>query len=146
MCVPRGLVVKLSPSALKGPSSNLGSTFFSLLLFFSFLLFFFSFSFHFRYNSFVMFLYIAHNFWLTNFLLGFTCRSPQVLREVLRFAYFYLYKFLDCWLKRGFKLRHAINFTCKLGCMLQYRPRALHAICVRVRAAMPVACTVEQQQ
>ena len=24
-----------------------------------------------------MFLYIAHNFWLTNFLLGFTCRSPK---------------------------------------------------------------------
>ena len=44
------------------------------LRFFSFLLFllFFSFIFHFRYNSFVMFLYIAHNFWLTNFLLGFT--------------------------------------------------------------------------
>ena len=44
------------------------------------LFFFFSFSFHFRYNSFVMFLYIAHNFWLTNFLLGFTCCSPEVLR------------------------------------------------------------------
>ena len=60
--------------------------FFSFLFFFFF--FFFSFSFHFRYNSFVMFLYIAHNFWLTNFLLRFTCRSPQVLREVLRFTYF----------------------------------------------------------
>ena len=43
----------------------------SFLLF----IFFFSCSFHFRYNSFVMFLYIAHNFWLTNFL-RFTCRSP----------------------------------------------------------------------
>ena len=60
-----------------------------LFVFASFLcFFFFSFSFHFRYNSFVMFLYIAHNFWLTNFLLGFTCRCPQVLREVLRFTYF----------------------------------------------------------
>ena len=58
--------------------------FFSFLLFF----FFFSFSFHFRYNSFVMFLYIAHNFWLTNFLLGFSCCSPEVLREVLQFPYF----------------------------------------------------------
>ena len=79
MCVPHGLVVELSPGSPKGPSSNLGSTFFSSLLFFSFLFFsfFFSFSFHFRYNSFVMFLYIAHNFWLTNFLLGFTCRSPK---------------------------------------------------------------------
>ena len=38
-------------------------TFFFLLLFFSsFFKFFFSFSFHFRYNSFVMFLYIAYNF------------------------------------------------------------------------------------
>ena len=51
-------------------------------------LFFFSFSFHFRYNSFVMFLYTTHNFWLTNFFLGFTCCSPEVLREVLRFTYF----------------------------------------------------------
>ena len=44
-----------------------------LLIFASF--FFFSFSFHFRF---------------TNFLLGFTCRSPEVLREVLRFTYFQL--------------------------------------------------------
>ena len=51
-------------------------------------LLFFSFSFHFRHNSFVMFLYIAHNFWLTNFLLGFTYCSPEVLHEVLRFTYF----------------------------------------------------------
>ena len=72
-------MVRLSPGAPKSPSSNLGSTF--SLRFFSFLFFFFSFffscSFHFRYNSFVMFLYIAHNFWLTNFLLRFTCRSPK---------------------------------------------------------------------
>ena len=53
----------------------------------SFLFFPSSFSFQFRYNSFVMFLYKAHNFWLTNVLLGFTCRSPEVLREVLRFTY-----------------------------------------------------------
>ena len=90
VCVPRCLVVKLSPGAPKGLSSNQGSTF--SLRFFSFLffffLFFFSCSFHFRYNTFVMFLYIAHNFWLTNFLLRFTCRSPQILREVLRFTYF----------------------------------------------------------
>ena len=58
----------------------------SFLFFFFF--FFFSFSFHFRYNSFVMFLYIAYIFRFTNFLLGFTCRSPEVLREVLRFTYF----------------------------------------------------------
>ena len=70
-------------------------TFFSLLLFFfSFFFLFFSFSFHFRYNSFVMFLYIAYNFFSLlsllagNFLLGFTCRSPEVLREVLPFTYF----------------------------------------------------------
>ena len=63
MCVPRCLVVKFSPVAPKGPSSKLGSTFFLRFFFF----FFFSCSFHFRYNSFVMFLYIAHNFWLTNF-------------------------------------------------------------------------------
>ena len=68
--VPRGLMVRLWPGAAKGPSSNLASTFSSSLLFFSF-------SFHFRYNSFVMFLYIAHNFWLTNFLLGFTCLFPK---------------------------------------------------------------------
>ena len=43
-------------------------TFFSLLLFFfSFFFLFFSFSFHFRYNSFVMFLYIAYNFFLSPF-------------------------------------------------------------------------------
>ena len=55
-------------------------------LFSSFLLFFFFFScsFHFTYNSFVMFLYIAHNFRLTNFLLRFTCCSPKVLREDVR--------------------------------------------------------------
>ena len=44
MCVPRGLVVKLSPGAPKGPSWNLGSIFFSSLLFF--FSSFFSFSFH----------------------------------------------------------------------------------------------------
>ena len=60
----------------------------SFLFFFFFFFLFFSFSFHFMYNSFVMSLYIAHNFWLTNFLLGFTCRSPQVLPEVLRLTYF----------------------------------------------------------
>ena len=61
----------------EGPEFASGRYFFSSLLFFSsFFFFFFSFSFHFRYNSFVMFLYIAHNFWLTNFLLRFTCRSP----------------------------------------------------------------------
>ena len=66
--VARGLVVKLSPGAPKGPSSNLGMQdlfFFASFLFFSFLVFFFfffSFSFHFRYNSFVMFLYIAYIF------------------------------------------------------------------------------------
>ena len=43
-------------------------------------------SFHSRYNSFVMFLYKIFRF--TNFLLGFTRRSPEVLREVLRFTYF----------------------------------------------------------
>ena len=52
----------------------------SFLFFSSFFFFFFSFSFHFRYNSFVMFLYTIFRF--TNFLLGFTCRSPDVLREV----------------------------------------------------------------
>ena len=48
----------------EGPEFESGQYFFSSLLFFSFLLFFFFFScsFHFRYNSFVMFLYIAHNF------------------------------------------------------------------------------------
>ena len=58
----------------------------SFLFFSSFFFFFFSFSFHFRYNSFVMFLYTIFRF--TNFLLGFTSRSPEVLREVLRFTYF----------------------------------------------------------
>ena len=64
LCLPRGLVVKLWPGAFKVLSSILGRIFFSSLLFFSSLVlfFFFSFSFHFRYNSFVMFLYIAHNF------------------------------------------------------------------------------------
>ena len=73
----------------EGPEFEFGQYLFlfaSFLFFFFF--FFFSFSFHFRYNSFVMFLYIAHNFWLTNFLLRFTCHFPQVLREVLRFTYF----------------------------------------------------------
>ena len=60
---------------------------FASFLFFVFF-FFFSFSFHLRYNSFVMFLYLAHNFWLSNFLLRFTYRSLPVLREVLRFTYF----------------------------------------------------------
>ena len=62
-----------------GPEFEFGQYIFlfTSFLFFSFFSFFFSFSFHFRYNSFVMFLYIAHNFWLTNFLLGFTCRSPK---------------------------------------------------------------------
>ena len=50
------------------------------LLFFSFFFFFsFSFSFHFRYNSFVMFLYIAYNFLIYQFsrlYLPFT-RSPS---------------------------------------------------------------------
>ena len=54
-CVPRGPVVRLWPGESQVPSSIPGITFFSLLLFFSF-------SFHFRYNSFVMFLYIAYNF------------------------------------------------------------------------------------
>ena len=63
----------------EGPEFEFGQYIFlfTSFLFFSFFSFFFSFSFHFRYNSFVMFLYIAHNFWLTNFLLGFTCRSPK---------------------------------------------------------------------
>ena len=64
----------------EGPEFESGQYLFlfaSFLFFFFFL--FFSFSFHFRYNSFVMFLYIAHNFWLTNFLLGFTCLSPKSL-------------------------------------------------------------------
>ena len=64
MCVPRGLVVNVWPSVSEGLGSIPEVTFFSSLLFFSFRLFFFffSFSFHFRYNSFVMFLYIAYNF------------------------------------------------------------------------------------
>ena len=79
---PRCLVVKRSPGTLKGLSSNPGSTF--SLRFFSFLffLFFFSFSFHvvFILGTTVLYikllLYIDHNFWLTNFLLHLTCRSP----------------------------------------------------------------------
>ena len=90
LCVPRGLVVKLTPGASKVLSSSPDRTFSCSLLLFSFLLFFFSFSFHFRYNSFVMFLYTIFRF--TNFLLGFTCRSPEVLREVLRFTYFYSFR------------------------------------------------------
>ena len=87
-CVLRGLVVKLGPGASEVLSSIPGTTFSCSLLLFCFLLFFFffSFSFHFRYNTFVMFLYTTFSF--TNFLLGFTCRSPEVLREVLRFTYF----------------------------------------------------------
>ena len=62
----------------EGPEFEFGQYIFLFTSFlFFFFSFFFSFSFHFRYNSFVMFLYIAHNFWLTNFLLGFTCRSPK---------------------------------------------------------------------
>ena len=65
----RGVVVKLWPGAFKVLSSILGRIFFSSLLFFSSLVlfFFFSFSFYFRYNSFVMFLYIAYNFWIYKF-------------------------------------------------------------------------------
>ena len=47
----------------EGPEFEFGQYLFlfaSFLFFFFFL--FFSFSFHFRYNSFVLFLYIAHNF------------------------------------------------------------------------------------
>ena len=62
----------------EGPEFEFGQYIFLFTSFlFFFFSFFFSFSFHFRYNSFVMFLYIAHNFWLTNFLLGFTFRSPK---------------------------------------------------------------------
>ena len=92
---------KISPTLLECPTWPSGKAFarcaerpefesgqnLASFLFF-FFLFFFSLSFHFRYNCFVMFLYIAHNFWLTNFLLSFTCCSPEVLREVLRFTYF----------------------------------------------------------
>ena len=57
------LVVKLWPGASKVQRSITGQ---NIFLFASFLFFFFflflSFSFHFRYNSFVMFLYIAYNF------------------------------------------------------------------------------------
>ena len=68
--------------------------FFSFLFFF--FSFFFSFTFHFRYNSFVMFLYIAHNFWLTNFLLGFTCRSPKSFARscVLRISSSYVVRLM----------------------------------------------------
>ena len=74
--VPRGPVVKLWPGASKvPPSATQGMTFFFPLLFF----FFFSFPFQFRYNSFVMFLYIAFltMFRFTNFLLGFTKSFPR---------------------------------------------------------------------
>ena len=70
----------------EGHEFESGQNLASFLIFF--FLFFFSLSFHFRYNCFVMFLYIAHNFWLTNFILSFTCCSPEVLRKVLRFTYF----------------------------------------------------------
>ena len=68
-----------SPNFDSGHNRFLFASFLFLIFFF-----FFSFSFHFKYNSFVMFLYTIFRF--TNFLLGFTCLSPDVLREVLRFT------------------------------------------------------------
>ena len=89
---------------VEGPKFDSAHNFF---LFASFLFFFFFF--HFRYNSFVMFLYTVFRF--TNFLLGFTCRSPEIPREVLRFTYFYL---------KSESLQCAKVVLLKLGAILFY--------------------------
>ena len=78
--------------------SSISHTIFSLRFFL-----FFSFSFHFRF---------------TNFLLGFTCRSPEVLREVLRFTYFLVFTCLqhDLFLAKCWAARFIISSRAKRAC------------------------------